>query len=55
MEAEARAILENTLTVGEDERPDLAQAIRERFAAAGGAALDNPPRRDVVRAADLPE
>ncbi len=55
MEAEARAILEDAVTAGEGERPNLAQAIRERFAAVGGVELEIPPRQGVARAADLPE
>jgi plasmid stability protein len=55
MEAEARAILEDAVAAGADERLNLAQAIRKHFAAVGGVELDIPPRRDVARAADLPE
>lgn len=55
MEAEVRAILTESLAGGEDDRRNLGQAIRERFAALGGVALDIPDRRDMPRAADLPE
>ena len=55
MEAEVRAILTASLTGGELERPNLGQAIRERFAELGWAELDIPARRDMPHAADLPE
>lgn len=55
MEAEVRAILTESLTGGEDDRPNLGQAVRERFAELGGVELDIPARRDIPRAADLPE
>lgn len=55
MEAEVRTILTDTLTAGEDDRPNLAQAIRERFVDIGGVELELAPRRDRPRAADLPE
>lgn len=55
MEAEVRAILTDAVAVGEDEQHNLAQAIRERFAAMGGVELEIPPRQDVPRAAELPE
>ena len=55
MEAEVRAILTDILAGGEDDRPNLPQAIRERFADIGGVELEIPPRRDMPRAADLPE
>lgn len=54
MEAEVRAILTDAVTAEEDERPNLARAIRERFTSVGGVKLDIPPRRDMPRAADLP-
>ncbi|MFP5020331.1 FitA-like ribbon-helix-helix domain-containing protein [Pseudonocardia phyllosphaerae] len=55
MEAEVRAILTDAVTAPEDEQPNLAQAIRERFAAIGGADLQPPRRSDMPRAADLPD
>ena len=55
MEAEVRTILTDSLATDEDDRPNLAQAIRERFADIGGVELELPPRRDRPRAADLPE
>lgn len=54
MEAEVRAILTDAVTADDDERPNLAQVIRERFGSLGGIELDIPPRRDMPRAADLP-
>ena len=54
MEAEVRAILTDAVTTGDEERLNLAQAIRERFASIGGVDLDIPSRRDMPRAADLP-
>ncbi|MGL5852597.1 MAG: FitA-like ribbon-helix-helix domain-containing protein [Phycicoccus sp.] len=55
MEAEVRAILTDALAPGGAEGPNLAQAIRERFAALGGVDLDIPPRRDLPRAAEFAE
>ena len=55
MEAEVRAILTDAVTAREDERLNLAQVIRERFAAIGGVEIEIPPRQDMPRAADLPE
>ena len=55
MEAEVRAILAESLAGGEDDRPNLGQAIRERFAELGGVQLDIPARRNMPRAAELPE
>ncbi len=55
MEAEVRAILTGAVGETEDERPNLAQAIRQRFAAIGGADAPIPPRTDMPRAADLPD
>ena len=55
MEAEVRAILTDSLAGGEDDGPNLGQAIRERFAELGGVELDIPARRDRPRAAELPE
>ena len=54
MEAEVRAILTDAVTAREEEQLNLAQAIRERFAAMGGVELEIPPRQDMPRAADLP-
>lgn len=53
MEAEVRAILTDAVTAAEDEQFNLAQAVRERFAASGGIDLDVPPRCDTPRAAHL--
>ncbi|WP_256837770.1 FitA-like ribbon-helix-helix domain-containing protein [Ornithinimicrobium faecis] len=53
MEAEVRAILTETLGRGEDDRPNLGQAIRERFAAQGGAELDIPDRRNMPRSISI--
>ena len=55
MEAEVRAILTESLVGGEDDRPNLGQAIRERFAEFGDVELDIPARQDMPRVADLPE
>lgn len=55
MEAEIRTILHNALATDEDDRPNLAQAMRERLADLGGVELEIPPRQDKPRAADLPE
>lgn len=53
MEAEVRAILTAAVVTEAEDRPNLAQAIRDRFAAIGGIDLEIPPRRDMPRAADL--
>ncbi len=55
MEAEVRAILSDAVAVQEDERLNLAQVIRERFAAIGGVELEVPLRHDMPRAANIPE
>jgi plasmid stability protein len=55
MEAEVRAILTNAVAAGGDSESNLAQAIRERFAALGGVDLEIQPRSDMPRAADLPD
>lgn len=55
MEAEVRAILTGAVTEAVDDRLNLAQAIRQRFAAIGGGEVPIPPRSDMPRAADLPE
>lgn len=55
MEAEVRVILTETLTDEEHDRPNLAQAVRTRFAGIGAGELEIPVRRDRPRAADLPE
>jgi len=54
MEAEVRVILTDAVVETDHERPNLAQAIRHRFASIGGADLDIPPRTEMPRAADLP-
>lgn len=49
MEAELRAILHDALVSDEDRGPDLAQAIRRRFAPLGGVELEpHPPVPPVV-------
>lgn len=54
MEAEVRAILHDTLTApAPPER--LGSRIHQRFAAMGGVELDLPERRELPRAAQLPE
>ncbi|MGL5808807.1 MAG: FitA-like ribbon-helix-helix domain-containing protein [Nocardioides sp.] len=53
MEAEVRAILTDAVEATADERPNLPQAIRQRFAATGGIEVPVPPRTDMPRAADL--
>ncbi len=55
MEAEVRAILTDAVGDGLDERSNLADAIRVRFAAIGGVEIDNPAREDLPRGADLPK
>lgn len=55
MEAEVRAILTDAVAMVEKDQPNLAQAIRERFAAVGGVELEPPARSDLPRAADLPD
>lgn len=55
MEAEVRAILTDAVAGGEDEQTNLAQAVRERFAAIGGVELETPLRKEVPRPADLPK
>jgi antitoxin FitA len=48
MEAEARTILSEAMASEHDEaEPNLAQAIRRRFAPLGGIDLELPPREDV--------
>jgi plasmid stability protein len=54
MEAEVRAILTDAVVAREDDQLNLAQVIRERFAAIGGVELEVLPRQDTPRAADLP-
>jgi plasmid stability protein len=44
MEAELRQILSDTLAPGSSRQPNLAEAIRRRFAPLGGVDLDPPPR-----------
>ena len=48
MEEEAREILRSTLNSARPARKNLAEAIRQRFAALGGVDLELP-RRDAVR------
>lgn len=55
MEAEVRAILTDAVSEGQDERPNLAQAVRERFSGKGGVELEVPPRQEMPRVADLPD
>ncbi|MGH7744580.1 MAG: FitA-like ribbon-helix-helix domain-containing protein [Candidatus Dormibacteria bacterium] len=55
MEAEVRVILTDAVAVAEDERPNLAQVIRQRFAAIGGVELHVPPRSDLPGAPDRPD
>jgi plasmid stability protein len=55
MEAEVRAILTGAVAEAEDERVNLAQALRQRFAAIGGVEVPVPSRSDLPRAADLPD
>jgi plasmid stability protein len=53
MEAEVRAILTDAVAAKEDERPNLAQAIRERFARRGRLGIAQLPggrRRDQLTA-----
>jgi Plasmid stability protein len=52
MEAEVRAILTGAVEV-DDERLNLAQAIRQRFAEVEGAEVKIPSRTDLPRPADL--
>ncbi|MHB1538567.1 MAG: FitA-like ribbon-helix-helix domain-containing protein [Solirubrobacteraceae bacterium] len=52
METEVRAILEDALPSGLPSA-GLGSRIHARFAAAGGADLDLPDRREPPRAADL--
>lgn len=54
IEAEARAILTAAVAAAEDERPNLAQAVQERFVTVGGVDLDIPLRSEMPRAARLP-
>lgn len=55
MEAEVRAILSDAVAEGEGAQRNLAQAVRERFAAIGGGDLEVPARQDMPRAAVLPD
>lgn len=54
MEAEVRAILTDAALDADQDRPNLAQAVRQRFASIGGADLHIPARADPPRPADLP-
>ena len=48
MEAEARRILSEAVAIDRDEpEPNLAEAIRRRFAPLGGVDLELPPREFV--------
>jgi antitoxin FitA len=48
MEAEARTILSEAVAAERDQaEPNLAEAIRRRFAPLGGVDLELPPREDV--------
>jgi antitoxin FitA len=47
MEAELRVILNEALGVEKDREPDLAQAIRRRFAPLGGVELEPPPPNSI--------
>lgn len=53
MEAEARAILRDTLLGPDTSAIRLGSRIHERFAGLRGDALDLPPRSELPRAADL--
>lgn len=55
MEAEVRAILTESVSADDEQQVNLAEAVRQRFAATGGVALDLPPRQDLPCAADLPD
>ena len=55
MEAEVRAILTDAVTSNPGDFLNLAQAIRERFAGSDGLELEVPDRRDLPRAAELPD
>jgi antitoxin FitA len=44
MEAELRSIVNDALAHDEDREPNLAEAIRRRFAPFGGVELELPPR-----------
>lgn len=50
MEAEVRAILTDAVAAADEDRLNLAQVIRNRFAVAGGVDLQIPPRSDQPRA-----
>ncbi len=54
MEAEVRAILHDALDEA-GEAGDLGSRIHARFAEAGGAELEIPPRRPTARPVELPE
>lgn len=54
MEAEIRDILTDAVTTPTDPR-GLAQTLLARFGELGGVDLELPPRREVPRAADLPQ
>ena len=51
MEAEVRCILDEALEGGQEQEPNLAEAIRRRFAPLGGVELEPHPPVPVVNAA----
>lgn len=53
MEAEVRSILVSAVLDAEDQGPNLAQAIRQRFTAVDGGEVHIAAREDMPRAADL--
>jgi plasmid stability protein len=55
MEEEAREILRTALTTSATGQPNLAEAIRRRFAGFGGAQIKLPHRDAIRRAPDFSE
>ncbi len=53
MEAEVRSILTSAVLDAEDQGPNLAQAMRQRFTTVDGSEVQIPARQDMPRAADL--
>jgi plasmid stability protein len=51
MEAEVRCILDEALESGQEQEPNLAEAIRRRFAPLGGVDLEPHPSVPVANAA----